>query len=46
MLSLLRHLNYSKKIIFSFSIRMRGRNFIFDAKKISKSNFYKKQKAI
>ena len=44
MLSLLRHLNYCKKNFFSFSTRMSGRNFIFDDKKISKSNFYKNKK--
>ena len=35
-----------KKHFFSSSIRMSGKNITFDDKKISKSNFCKKQKTI
>ena len=38
-----RHPNYYEKILhfFSSSIRISGKNIIFDDKKINKSNFYR-----
>ena len=46
MRSLRRHPNYYKKsfTFFSPSIRMSGKNIIFNDEKINKSNFYKNKK--
>ena len=46
MRSLLRHPNYYKKkfTFFSPSIKMSGKNIIFNDEKINKSNFYQNKK--
>ena len=49
MLPLLRHRNYCN-IVFSFfflpSIRISGKNIVFDDKSIEGSNFYKRKKTV